>query len=250
MRLRGRCSMSGRSGDFSKKCIYVKMKDLKNEKTLAAKEAVKCLSNGQIVGLGSGSSAYIAIAEIGELVKQGLDIKGVPTSEKTRELAESFNIPLLKIEEVDSIDITIDGADEFTEDLQLIKGGGSFLLKEKVVASLSKQEIIITDSTKKVALLGKFTVPIEVIPYAKNYVLAQLQKLNGKGVIRQIEGKPLVTEQGNLLIDGDFGLIQDPALLAEQLTGIVGVVEHGLFINIATTVIMGVDDATVTFEKQ
>lgn len=225
------------------------MKDLKHEKTLAAKEAVKYLSNGQIVGLGSGSSAYIAIGEIGELVKNGLDIKGVPTSEKTRELAESLNIPLLKIEDVDSIDITIDGADEFTEDLQLIKGGGSFLLKEKVVASLSKQEIIITDSTKKVEFLGKFTVPIEVIPYTQNYVLAQIQKLNGTGKIRLAEGKPLITEQGNVLIDGDFGLIQDPALLAGQLTRIVGVVEHGLFIGIATTVIMGVDDDVVIFNK-
>jgi ribose 5-phosphate isomerase A len=225
------------------------MKDLKNEKTLAAKEAVKYLSDGQIVGLGSGSSAYIAIAEIGELVKNGLTIKGVPTSEKTRELAESLNIPLLKIEDVDAIDITIDGADEFTEDLQLIKGGGSFLLKEKVVASLSKQEIIITDSTKKVELLGKFTVPVEVIPYAKNYVLAEIKKLNGAGKIRLVDGKPLVTEQGNLLIDGDFGLIQNPAALAGQLTEIVGVVEHGLFINIATMVIMGVGDSTETFTR-
>lgn len=225
------------------------MKDLKSEKTLAAKEAVKYLSNGQIVGLGSGSSAYIAIAKIGELVKNGLDIKGVPTSEKTRELAESLNIPLLSIVDVDSIDITIDGADEFTPDLQLIKGGGSFLLKEKVVASLSKAEIIITDSTKKVELLGKFTVPIEVIPYAQNYVLAEIEKLNGSGKIRLADGKPLVTEQGNLLIDGDFGLIQDPALLADQLIRIVGVVEHGLFIDIAKKVIMGVGDTTITFEK-
>lgn len=225
------------------------MKDLKNEKTLAAKEAVKYLRNGQIVGLGSGSSAYIAIAEIGELVKNGLEIRGVPTSEKTRELAESLHIPLLNIEDVESIDLTIDGADEFTEDLQLIKGGGSFLLKEKVVASLSKAEIIITDSSKKVDLLGKFTVPIEVIPYAQNYVLGQLRKLNGTGKIRLVDGQPLITEQGNVLIDGDFGLIRDPAALADSLIRIVGVVEHGLFINIATRVIMGVDDATRTFSK-
>lgn len=225
------------------------MKDLKNEKTLAAKEAVKYLQNGQIVGLGSGSSAYIAIAKIGELVKNGLEIKGVATSEKTRELAESLHIPLLNIEDVESIDLTIDGADEFTEDLQLIKGGGSFLLKEKVVASLSKAEIIITDSSKKVDLLGKFTVPIEVIPYAQNYVLGQLWKLNGTGKIRLVDGQPLITEQGNVLIDGDFGLIRDPAALADALIRIVGVVEHGLFINIATQVIMGVDDATQTFSK-
>ncbi|WP_353718405.1 ribose-5-phosphate isomerase RpiA [Dyadobacter sp. 676] len=182
-------------------------------------------------------------------MKNGLNIKGVPTSEKTRELAESLNIPLLKIEDVDSIDVTIDGADEFTTDLQLIKGGGSFLLKEKVVASLSKQEIIITDSSKKVELLGKFTVPIEVIPYAQNYVLGQLKKLNGNGKIRLVDGKPLITEQGNVLIDGDFGLIKDPAMLADQLIRIVGVVEHGLFIDIATRVVMGADDHTETFTR-
>lgn len=225
------------------------MKDLKNEKALAAKEAVKYISSGQIVGLGSGSSAYIAVEEIGKMVKNGLDIKGVPTSEKTRELAESWGIPLLKIEDVESIDITIDGADEFTTDLQLIKGGGSFLLKEKVVASLSKKEIIVADSSKKVDLLGKFTVPIEVIPYAQNYVLTQLKKLNGVGKVREVDGKPLITEQGNVLIDGDFGLIQNPAHLAEQLIQIVGVVEHGLFIDIATIVIMGVDDGTLVFDK-
>lgn len=225
------------------------MKDLTNEKILAAKEAVKWLTDGQIVGLGSGSSAYIAIREIGELVKEGLQIKGVPTSEKTRELAESLNIPLLKIEEVDAIDITIDGADEFTTDLHLIKGGGSFLLKEKVVASLSASQIIITDSSKKVDLLGKFTVPVEVIPYARNYVMAQLKKINGIGRIRLVDDKPLVTEQGNYLLDTDFGLIADPASLAGQLDGIVGVVEHGLFINVATRVIMGVGDAIETFTR-
>nr|WP_295922036.1 ribose-5-phosphate isomerase RpiA [uncultured Dyadobacter sp.] len=226
------------------------MKDLTNEKILAAKEAVKWLADGQVVGLGSGSSAYIAIREIGELVKQGLQITGVPTSEKTRELAESLGIPLLKIEEVDAIDITIDGADEFTTDLHLIKGGGSFLLKEKVVASLSASEIIITDSSKKVDLLGKFTVPVEVIPYARNYVMTQLKKINGLGRIRLVDDKPLITEQGNYLLDTDFGLIADPASLARQLDGIVGVVEHGLFINVATRVIMGVGEATETFTRR
>ena len=180
-----------------------------------------------------------------------IEIKGelVPYFIEDINLQKQSNA-IVTFEDVDSIDITIDGADEFTEDLQLIKGGGSFLLKEKVVASLSRQEIIITDSTKKVELLGKFTVPIEVIPYAQNYVLAQIQKLNGTGKIRLVDGKPLVTEQGNLLIDGDFGLIKDPALLADQLIRIVGVVEHGLFIDIATTVIMGVDDGIVVFAKQ
>lgn len=223
------------------------MRDFVNEKKLAAKEAVKLLSDNQIVGLGSGSSATFAIIEIGERVKNGLKIQGVPTSDKSKELAISLNIPLLEIGDVDSIDITIDGADEFTTDLNLIKGGGSFLLKEKVVASLTKQEIIIADSSKKVELLGKFTVPIEVIPYASGYVNRQLEKLNGAGIIRLTDGKPLITEEGNYIIDTDFGLIADPATLSDKLHAITGVVEHGLFINLASMVIMGNGDSTVTF---
>ena len=223
------------------------MRDFVNEKKLAAKEAVKLLSDHQIVGLGSGSSATYAIIEIGERVKNGLQIQGVPTSDKSKELAISLNIPLLEIVDVDSIDITIDGADEFTTDLNLIKGGGSFLLKEKVVASLSKKEIIIADSSKKVELLGKFTVPVEVIKYASGYIINELKKLNGIGSIRLVDGKPLITEENNYIIDTDFGLITDPATLSDKLHAITGVVEHGLFINLASVVIMGDGDSTVTF---
>jgi ribose 5-phosphate isomerase A len=223
------------------------MRDFVNEKKLAAKEAVKLLSDHQIVGLGSGSSATFAIMEIGERVKNGLKIQGVPTSDKSKELAVSLNIPLLDIRNVHSIDITIDGADEFTTDLNLIKGGGSFLLKEKVVASLSKEEIIIADSSKKVELLGKFTVPIEVIPYASNYVARQLEMLNGIGKLRMTGNLPLITEEGNYILDTDFGLITDPATLSDKLHAITGVVEHGIFVKLASCVIMGNGDSTVTF---
>jgi len=223
------------------------MKDLVNEKKLAAKEAVKLLADNQIVGLGSGSSATFAIIEIGNLVKQGLKIQGVATSEKTAELARSLNIPLLDIREVDSIDITIDGADEFTTGLDLIKGGGSFLLKEKVVASLSKVEIIIADSSKHVEFLGKFTVPVEVIPYTSGYIIRQLAKLNGVGKVRLTDGSPLITEEGNYIVDADFGLIQDPAALSAALHELTGIVEHGLFVKMTNKVIMGHGDSTVIF---
>ncbi len=218
------------------------------EKELAAKEAVKLIKNNQIVGLGTGSTVLFAIKAIGEMVKNGLEIKGVVTSGTTERLAGSLNIPLVDVSEVDSIDITIDGADEFSPDLSLIKGGGGALLKEKVVASLSKQEIIIADSSKQVEKLGKFKVPIEVIPYASNYVLTTIKKLNGKGKIRMDQGNIHVTEEGNYIIDGDFGLINDPALLAEQLNGIAGMVGHGLFINLTTRVIMGVGNEVKIFE--
>lgn len=226
------------------------MKDLQSEKRIAAREAVKLISDNQIVGLGSGSSSVFAIHEIGERVKNGLKIQGVPTSRQIQELAESLNIPIIDISTVKKIDITIDGADEFTSDLALIKGGGAALLKEKIVASLTVREVIITDSSKKVEYLGKFKVPIEVIQYAANYVLSQLEALGGKGELRMANDKILVTEEGNYIIDGDFGLIKDPVSLSDQLHAIAGVVEHGLFINLASEVIMGDGDSTSRFTRQ
>jgi ribose 5-phosphate isomerase A len=220
------------------------------EKQLAARESVKFLRNNQVVGLGTGSSAYHAVVAIGEMVKNGLEIRGIPTSVKTKTLAESLNIPLIDIHTVHSIDITIDGADEFTEKLELIKGGGGALLREKIVASLTRQMIIITDSSKKVNQLGKFKLPIEVIPFASAYVMQQLEKLNGTGHIRQNENKPFLTDQGNYIIDADFGLIPDPEDLAQKLNNIVGLVEHGLFIHLASMVIMGDGDTTKTFKSR
>ena len=223
------------------------MKDFEREKLLAAREAVKFLKDGMIVGLGSGSSSTLAIKEIGELVKNGLSIKGIPTSDKTKELAESLGIQLIDINTVDAIDVTIDGADEFTTDLVLIKGGGGALLKEKIVASLTKQEIIITDSSKKVEFLGKFKLPVEVIPFASAYVLGQIMKLNGIGKIRTETKGPCITDEGNYIIDVDFGAITDPESLSIKLNGIAGVVEHGLFINLASRVIMGDGEGVVVF---
>ena len=221
--------------------------DLEKEKALAAKEAVKSISDNQIVGLGTGSTAFYAIKEIGELVKNGLKIKAISTSETTKKIAKDFNIPLIDINAVDSIDITIDGADEFNTDLVLIKGGGGALLKEKIVASLSKVEIIIADSSKKVNLLGKFKLPVEVIPFASSYVLAQIGLIKGLGKIRTSNDKPFITEEGNYIIDADFGLIASPNRLSEELNTIEGVVAHGLFINLVSKVIMGYNDSTVIF---
>jgi ribose 5-phosphate isomerase A len=222
-------------------------KDIEKEKQLAAKEAVKFIKDDQVVGLGTGSSANYAIKEIGDMVKNDLKIRAVPTSNKTKLLAESLNIPLIDINSITLIDITIDGADEFTNDLILIKGGGGALLKEKIVASLTKEEIIIVDSTKKVDVLGKFKLPVEVIPFALNYVLNQIQILKGSGNIRLVSGRPFITEHGNYIIDADFGLINDPVFLSERLNAIEGIVAHGLFIKLAGKVIMGNNDSTITF---
>ncbi len=173
--------------------------NLEQEKEFAAKEAVKLLTDNMIVGLGTGSSSVYAIREIAKLVSNGLKIKAVPTSNKTKELAEALNIPLIDINLINSIDITIDGADEFTSDLILIKGGGGALLREKIVASLTKQEIIIADSSKEVKQIGKFKVPIEVIPFASNYILSQIKILNGIGKIRMEGDRPFKTDQAKIL---------------------------------------------------
>jgi len=217
------------------------------EKELAAKEAVKSIKQNQIVGLGTGSTAKYVIIELGKMVKDGLKIQCIPTSNKTAELAKSYNIPLVDINTVDHIDVTIDGADEFTKEKMLIKGGGGALLREKIVASLTKEEIIIADASKKVDKLGKFTLPIEVIPFALNYVQLQITALQGKGKLRMNNDKPFLTDQQNYIVDADFGLIENPRALAEKLNQIEGLVAHGLFIGLAAKVIMGVGDSVQVF---
>lgn len=219
------------------------------EKQLAAKEAVKFVKDGQIVGLGTGSTAYFAIAEIGELVESGLHIKAIPTSAQTEKQAESLGISLVSIDDVDEIDVTIDGTDEFDDQLNLIKGGGGALLKEKMVAKITKKQIIIADSSKKVEKLGAFKIPVEVLPFTVFYVQKQIKKLGGKGEIRQKNGMEFLTDEQNYIIDADFGLMDDPYKISDQLNNIEGVVCNGLFLDLADIVIIGNGEEVLTFEK-
>lgn len=223
---------------------------LENEKQFAAAEAVKFLSDNQIVGLGSGSTATYAIKEIAKLVQKGLKIQAVPTSSQTEQLAKSLGIQIIDINSIEQIDITIDGADEFTEDLILVKGGGGALLREKVVASMTKEVIIIADSAKKVDQLGKFKIPIEIIPFATRYVMKMLRSIDGKSEIRMKDNSPYVTDSGNHILDADFGLIENPVLLAEKLSAITGIVEHGVFVNLARKVIMGSNGEIIVFQRK
>lgn len=225
------------------------MKNPNNEKKLAALEAVKQIKDGMIVGLGTGSTAYYAIHAVSELIEQGMNLQTVPTSEQTRQMCVQLNIPMVDMNDIDAIDITIDGADEFTQNLELIKGGGGAMLREKIVACITKQQIIITDSSKMVHQLGKFTVPVEVIPMACSYVMRQLSAIGGIGLVRKKENNNYITDQGNYIIDADFGLIENPAALDEELNKIVGVVEHGLFIGLAHHVIMVKDGEVIRFTK-
>ncbi|MDN3587110.1 ribose-5-phosphate isomerase RpiA [Pedobacter aquatilis] len=208
------------------------------EKLTAAMEAVKLIKDGDVVGLGTGSTATFAIQELAKRVKTGLKITAAASSIKTEELATAAGIPVLKLENLASIDISIDGADEFTESLDLVKGGGGALFREKIIASLSKNAIIITDSSKKVNLLGAFKVPIEVVPLAYQYVFNKIEALGGKGKLRIKEDAKFITDNGNYIIDVNFGLIDNPAQLALQLNQIDGLLAHGLFVGLTKKVIM------------
>lgn len=217
------------------------------EKLAAATAAVEFIKEGDVVGLGTGSTATFAIQELAKRIKNGLKITAAASSIKTEELAIAAGIPVLKLENLGSIDISIDGADEFTESLDLIKGGGGALFREKIIASLSKNAIIITDSSKKVNLLGAFTVPIEVVPLAYQYVFNKIETLGGAGKLRTEDNLKFITDNGNYIIDADFGLIDNPEKLSSQLNEIDGLLAHGLFIGLTDKVIMAQGEEILTF---
>jgi ribose 5-phosphate isomerase A len=209
------------------------------EKEVAARASLKYVRDGQVVGLGTGSTATIAIRLLGELVRGGLKIRGIPTSIASRDLATQLGIPLTTFDEVQQIDVTIDGADEFDPALNLIKGGGGAMLREKVVASATKQQVIVTDSSKQVQVLGKFPLPVEVIGFAEPLVAKEIADLGARVVQRKDSaGKPYLTDEGHHILDCHFGEIPDPPALARRLSDMPGIVEHGLFVGMAWVVLM------------
>ena len=209
------------------------------EKRAAARASLRFVKNGEVVGLGSGSTATDAVRLLVEQVRSGLKIRGVPTSTATEKLAKSGGIPLTTLDEVPAVDVTIDGADEFDPQLNLIKGGGGNLLREKIVASASKLFVIIVDSSKQVPMLGKFPLPVEVIPFAQALIRRKIEALGAKVRVRQsATGDPFVTDEGHHLLDCDFGRIPEPAALARKLETMPGVVEHGLFLGMANVVLL------------
>ena len=209
-----------------------------SEKQRSAEAACEYVKDGMIVGLGTGSTAEFAVKKIGELVRNGLSIRGIPTSDSTKILAESEGIPLIDFSETMFIDLTIDGADEIDANLNMIKGGGAALLREKIVASASREEIIIVSGSKLVQQLGTFPLPVEVIPFGWQVVFNQLESLQGNPELRLKQGQPSVTDQGNFIVDCHFRKIENPEQLEQHLNMIPGVVENGLFINLCTRMIM------------
>lgn len=217
---------------------------IEKAKKNAALEAVKHVKDGFIVGLGSGSTAAYAIEEIGDRIKrEGLRVLGVPTSYQSVMLAVRCGIPLTTLEEHSKLDLAIDGADQIDEKLNLIKGMGGALTREKIVASASEKLVIVADESKKVKVLGEnnHPVPIEALPFAATLVMRKLEEIGGKPRLRERMEKvgPVVTDNGNLLIDVDFGLIKKPIDVENKLKKISGIVETGLFIEMADTVYVG-----------
>jgi ribose 5-phosphate isomerase A len=213
-------------------------------KKKAALEAVKHVKDGFVVGLGSGSTAAYAIEALGERIKpENLSVLGIPTSYQAFLLAVKHGIAVTTLEEHGVINVTVDGADQIDAKLNLIKGMGAALAREKIVASASKQNIIVADESKKVRVLGEsgHPVPIEVLPFAISVVKHKLEAFGGKPVLREGKGKvgPVITDNGNAIIDASFGTISDAVELEKKLKMIPGVVETGLFVGLANTAYIG-----------
>ena len=200
-----------------------------NAKQVAAEHAVKLIKDGMTVGIGTGSTSEFAIEAIGNRIKEGLSITGVASSLRSEELARNAGIRLIAFSKVETIDIYIDGADEVDRDLNLIKGGGGALLREKILAFHSKEFIVIVDNSKLVTHLGTFPLPVELVPFAMELTMRQLEKLCCTTALRQSNNKNYITDNGNTIVDCDFKKIEDVDWLHNSVNAIPGVVENGLF---------------------
>ena len=209
------------------------------EKEAAARASLHFVKDGQVVGLGTGSTAAFFIKLLGERVKNGLRIRGIPTSVRSQELALSLGISLTTLDECQEIDVTVDGADEVDPQLRLIKGGGGAMLREKIVASAARQFVVVADGSKQVPVLGQFPLPVEVIPFAQALVAKRIAALGANVRLRtRPDGSPYVTDEHHHILDCHFGQIRDADGLARKLSDMPGVMEHGLFIGMASVVLI------------
>jgi len=217
-----------------------------HEKKASAISAVALVRDGMIVGIGTGSTAAYAISELGRLVSGGLDIMGIPTSYQSEMLAIEHNIPITTLLEHPEIDITLDGADQIDQNLVAIKGGGAAHTREKVVASAASRVVLMVDS-RKIASRLNHAVPIEVLPYSRTLVERQVRALGGIPNLRMAARKvgPVITDNGNFIIDADFGVIDDPERLNREINAVVGAVEHGIFLNVDEVHVGTADGASV-----
>lgn len=213
-------------------------------------KAAEFVTDGMIVGLGTGSTAYYFVAELGRRIKEeGLQITAVTTSSVTYEQADGLGIPLKAIDDVEVVDLTVDGADEVDPALNGIKGGGGALLMEKIVATNSKDCIWIVDESKQVETLGAFKLPVEVVQYGAENLFRHFEKKGYSPAYREKDGQRFVTDQGNFIIDLDLKVIPDAEALAEELDRTVGIVDHGLFLGMVSKVIVGTPEGPKIISK-
>ncbi len=221
-------------------------------KRAAAERAAALVSDGMRLGLGTGSTAKHFVSCLADRVRGGLKVVGVPTSEGTRAQAEREGVPLTTLDDTPELDLTVDGADELDERLRLVKGGGGALLREKIVAAASRRMIVIADGSKRVETLGRFPLPIEVVPFGlestRRALTRAIERLDLTGELRlrrSGNGEPFLTDGGHLILDATLGRIADPEALAAALAGVPGVVEHGLFLDLATGAVLATEGGLV-----
>lgn len=215
--------------------------DRSKQKKNAGYRAAEYVEDGMVVGLGTGSTAKYAIEKIGKRMKEeNLDIFGIPTSVETEKRARKAGIDIVELDKADKIDLTIDGADEVDPEMNLIKGGGGALLREKIIAYNSRRYIVIVDPSKMVDALGEsFDLPVEILSLWQDGIADQIEKLGCEAHLRRDDGTPYKTDNGNNILDCDFGEIKDPKELSNKLDSIPGVIEHGLFLDISDKIIIG-----------
>lgn len=212
-----------------------------NQKKIAAEKATEDVRSGMIVGLGTGSTVYYALLKLGAMVREGLDIIGIPTSEGTEKIAFAQKIPLTTLATHPTIDLTIDGADEVDAHLNLIKGGGAALVREKIIANASKEILIVVDESKVSRVLGTtFSLPVEIVRFGWEATQTEVNRICGKSTLRQnTSHDKLITDNGNYILDCHFDGIPAPQAVEMQLNNIPGVVENGIFVNRADKIIIG-----------
>lgn len=212
-----------------------------NQKQMAGEAAAALIQDGMVVGLGTGSTAFYMIQKLGEMVKNGLSVTTVATSKESAALAVDLGIRVVDINEVDHIDIDIDGVDEIDPQGNVIKGGGGALLREKIVSRLAKQTVWVMDASKEVEHIGAFPLPVEIVRYGYRHTLAAIERAGLSPVLRKRDGEIFITDNGNYIVDLHLGAPIDIAAVTEQLGRIPGVVEHGLFIGMGAQRFVGTD---------
>lgn len=226
--------------------------DKEDFKKQAGEEAVKHIEDGMTIGLGTGSTVEYTLKKIGQMIKEGFKIQGIPTSIHTKRIAKEQKIPLTTLDEHPEIDITIDGADEVDSNLNLIKGGGGALTREKIIAYNSKKVIIVVDDSKVVKALGiDFPLPVEVVKFGWTSTKKTLETFGCNVALREVmKGEPFITDNGNYILDCEFDYIENPEQMEIDINCILGVVENGLFINLVSEVIVGSQQGILTLEKE